>query len=365
MFKNRLIRKSLIILLFLLYIDNLSATGTRDTNVSEAGPEDRSELLLGTVCTIRIYDNPTDMAFNASFQRIDEIEQQMSLNIPESNLSQISRNAGIMETIVPGDTFNVIKKAIEIALLSGGAFDPSIGPLVSAWGIGTDNPRVPSQEEIIRLLPLTNYEDITMDAESSTVFLENSGMILDLGGIAKGYAADEVKEVLLNLGIKSAIINLGGNILTVGTKPDGSLWRIGIQYPTVNQGGNYVMILSIEDTSVVTSGPYERFFTVGDTSYHHIIDTENGYPARSDLESITIISENSFVADALSTAVYSLGLVSGMELIEKMDLIEAVAITYNQEIILSSGFLSGSIQYELTDEDFSLITLEEYLKNQQ
>jgi FAD:protein FMN transferase len=364
MFKNKSIKKALIILLFLLYISNLFSAGKKDASTPNSPPESRSELLLGTVCKIAIYDNPTEFAFEASFKRIDEIEHQMSLNIIDSDLSHINENAGLMGISVPEDTFNVIKKAIEIAKLSDGAFDPSIGPLVSAWGIGTDNARVPSHEEILQLLPLINYADIVLNTNSSTVTLKRSGMILDLGGIAKGYAADEVRAVLLNQDVKSAIINLGGNILTVGTKPDGTLWRIGIQDPAQDRGA-FVMILSIEDTAIVTSGPYERFFTVGDTSYHHIIDTNTGYPVKSDLESISIISGNSFVADALSTAVYSLGLEEGMKLIEKMDSIEAVAITYNQEIILSSGFLSGKIQYELTDKDFSIITLEKYLEDQQ
>jgi FAD:protein FMN transferase len=364
MFKNKSIKKALIILLFLLYISNLFASGNKDEPTSISNPENRSELLLGTVCKIAIYDNPTEIAFDASFRRIDEIEQQMSLTISDSDLSKINNYTGITGISVPDDTFNVIKKAIEIANISGGAFDPSIGPLVSAWGIGTDNARVPSQDEILQLLPLISYKDIKLDSKTSRVLLEKKGMILDLGGIAKGFAADEVREVLLNQGIKSAIINLGGNILTVGKKPDGSLWRIGIQDPAEDRGA-FVMILSIEDTAIVTSGPYERFFTVGDTTYHHIIDTKTGYPVRSDLESISIISGNSFIADALSTAVYSLGLEAGMKLIEKMDSIEAVAITYNQQIILSSGFLSGKIQYELTDKDFSIIPLGKYLEAQQ
>ena len=365
MFKNKSIKKALIALLFLLYIGNLSASGKKDDDTPVSTQENRSELLLGTVCEIKIYDKPTNIAFEAAFQRIDEIEQQMSRIIYESDLSRINRNAGLMETTVPEDTFNVIKEAIEIAAISDGAFDPSIGPLVLAWGIGTDNARVPPQDEILHLLPLINYKDIRMNTKLSTVFLEKSGMILDLGGIAKGYAADEVRKVLLNQEVESAIINLGGNILTIGTKPDGSLWKIGIQDPDpAEDRGDYVMILSIQDTAIVTSGPYERFFTVGDTTYHHIIDTKTGYPVKSDLESISIISGDSFVADALSTAVYILGLEAGMKLIEKIDSIEAVAITYNQQIVLSSGFLSGKIQYELTDKDFSIIPMEKYLKAQ-
>ncbi|NQT60914.1 MAG: FAD:protein FMN transferase [Bacteroidetes bacterium] len=364
MIKNKSIKKALLIFLFLLYILYLPASGKKEDRVPESNLETRSELMLGTVCNIKIFDYPSDAAFTNSFKRIEDIEQQMSINIPESDLSRINKNAGLIGTIVPADTFAVIKKAINIADISDGAFDPSIGPLVSAWGIGTDNARVPSPKEILQLLPLINFKDISLNEQTSSVFLENFGMMLDLGGIAKGFAADEVRKVLLDQGVKSAIINLGGNILTVGKKPNGSLWKIGIQDPAADRGA-YVMILSIEDTAVVTSGPYERFFTVGNTTYHHILDTENGYPVKSDLESVSIITRNSFVADALSTAVFSLGLEAGMALIEKMDSIEAVAITYNQEIILSSGFISGKILYELTDEDFSLLTMEEYLKTQQ
>ncbi|MCK5156168.1 MAG: FAD:protein FMN transferase [Spirochaetales bacterium] len=363
MIKNRSIKKPLITLLFLLTIVWVSASGNKDGNNTSTDLESRSELMLGTVCIIKIYDNVNNQVFDAAFKRIEEIEQQMSTHIQESDISRINRDAGLMETIIPGDTFTVIRKAIEIAELSGGAFDPSIGPLVTLWGIGTDHAKIPALDEINQLLPLINFRNIILDEKTSSVFLEKNGIKLDLGGIAKGYAADEVREVLLNQGIKSAIINLGGNILTVGKKPDGSLWRIGIQDPDpAEDRGAYVMILTIEDTAVVTSGPYERFFTVGTTIFHHILDTETGYPVNSNLESITIISGNSFIADALSTAVYSLGLESGMALIENLDSIEAVAITYHQEIILSSGFASGKINYELTDKNFTIITTEEYLK---
>ena len=317
-------------------------------------PESQSKLLLGTSCKITIYDNPTDEAFLQSFERIQEIENEMSIRISTSELSKINDNAGIKPVVVSDDTFDVIKEALAIASLSNGAFDPTVGPLVSAWNIGSDGARVPPQEEIDSLLPLVGYDMVTLNENDKSVYLENEGMMLDLGGIAKGYAADEVAKILASHDVNNAIINLGGNVLTVGTRVDGSKWRIGVQNPELERGG-YVMVAHLEDQALVTSGPYERYLEVDGVIYHHILDTNTGYPVVTNLTSASIIADNSFISDALSTAVYSLGLEKGMALIDSIDGIEALFIDDDKNIYTSKGFEENSIPLDLSDDSFKVI----------
>jgi len=318
--------------------------------------ESQSKLLLGTACKITIYDRPSDEAFLQSFERIEDIENKMSIRIATSEISMINDNAGIKPVVVSDDTFEVVKEAIEIASLSNGAFDPTVGPLVSAWNIGSDGARVPPQEEIDSLLPLVGYNMVTLNENDKSVYLEKEGMMLDLGGIAKGYAADEVAKILASHDVNNAIINLGGNVLTVGTRVDGSKWRIGVQNPELERGG-YVMVAHLEDQALVTSGPYERFLEVDGVIYHHILDTNTGYPVVTNLTSASIIGDNSFISDALSTAVYSLGLEKGMALINSMDGVEALFIDDEKNIYVSDGFEENSIPLDLSDESFTEVEI--------
>lgn len=309
--------------------------------------------MLGTVCKITIYDKPTAQAFSASFARMREIEERMSLRNSNSEIAQINQNAGKHPVVVSADTFSVIQKALEIAALSRGAFDPTVGPLVQAWDIGGDNPRKPSQGEIEELLPLIGYDRVVLDENASSVFLKDEGMVLDLGGIAKGYAADEVAKILFEHGVNHAIVNLGGNVLTIGKRMDGTPWRIGVQDPEALRG-EYVMILSLIDQTLVTSGPYERFLELDGEVYHHILNTKTGYPVKSDYTSVSIITENSLLADALSTSLYALGYEDGMALINTLEGVEAIFMTKEKKILLSEGLKKDKSRYSVTDSSYSI-----------
>ncbi len=347
---NKSIKIFFITIIFLTLFTSCNKTSEeRKTSV-----ESQSKLLLGTSCKITIYDYPTEEAFTQAFERIEDIENKMSIRIPTSEVSQINENAGIKPVVVSDDTYKVIKEAIEVASLSNGAFDPTVGPLVSAWNIGSDDARVPPQEEIDSLLPLLGYNNVTLNEKDKSVYLEKEGMMLDLGGIAKGYAADEVAKILKAHDIEKAIVNLGGNVLTIGTRVDDTKWRIGVQNPALERGG-YVMIVNLEDLALVTSGPYERFLEVDGVIYHHILDTNTGYPVVTNLTSASIIANNSFIADALSTAIYSLGLEKGLALIDSIDNVEALFIDDNKDIYVSKGFKENSITYVLSDDSFKVI----------
>jgi len=317
-------------------------------------PQSQSFFMLGTVCKITIYDKPTDEVFSASFARLKEIEDRMSLRNQKSEISEVNRYAGIQPVIVSEDTFVVIRKALEIAALSNGAFDPTVGPLVQAWDIGGDNPRKPPQEELEALLPLIGYERVIIDEKTSSVFLKDEGMVLDLGGIAKGYAADEVARILHEHGVEHAIVNLGGNVLTLGNKTDGKPWKIGVQDPNALRG-EYVMILSLTDQALVTSGPYERFLELNGEVYHHILDTKTGYPVKSDYTSVSIVTKNSLLADALSTSLYALGYEDGMALINNLEDVEAIFMTKEKKILLSEGLMKGTPPYSVTDQAYSVL----------
>lgn len=317
-------------------------------------PQSQSFFMLGTVCKVTIYDNPTEEAFSASFARLKEIEDRMSLRNQKSEVAEINRQAGKKAVVVSSETFVVIQKALEIAALSSGAFDPTVGPLVQAWDIGGDSPRKPPQEEIDSLLPLIGYDRVVLDTETLSVFLKDEGMILDLGGIAKGYAADEVARILHEHGVSHAIVNLGGNVLTLGNKTDGKPWKIGVQDPEALRG-EYVMILSLVDQTLVTSGPYERFLELDGEVYHHILNTKTGYPVKSDYTSVSIVTKNSLLADALSTSLYALGYEDGMALINTLEDVEAIFMTREKKILLSEGLKRGSLKFSVTDPAYSVL----------
>jgi len=310
----------------------------------------RTEFVLGaTVCTITLFEQGKDSIYRDIFSRLREIENLMSVNIPSSDVSRINAAAGIEPVQVHDDVFKVIERALYYAQLSGGAFDPSVGPLVSLWGVGSNNARVPSQAEIEKVLPLINWRDIELDPQTKSVYLKNRGMSLDLGAIAKGYAADEAAVIIKKANIDRSIIDLGGNILILGEKKDGSLWKVGVQDPDGSRG-SYIGILQITEQTVVTSGVYERFFEEEGTRYHHIFSPSNGFPVSNGLLSVTIIAHNSTNADALSTAVFVLGYEKGMSLIESLSETEAIFIFEDRSVRKTAG-----ADFTLTDNSFRLV----------
>ena len=295
----------------------------------------RSEFVLNTVCTITLYDGGKPAVYREIFARLREIEDRMSVYSIGGDVNEINKSAGIKAVKVNGDVFEVIKTALRYAKLSDGAFDPTVEPLVSLWGIAGENPRVPAGEEIEEALALVNWRDIELNEENGTVFLKRSGMALDLGAIAKGYAADEAARIIRKAGVKRAIIDLGGNILTVGEKKDRSPWKIGIQDP-LDSRGVYIGIVEVGEKTVVTSGVYERFFVADGIQYHHIFSPKDGCPVRNGLLSVSIIADASIDGDALSTSAFVLGYDRGRVLVESLGA-EAIFVFEDQSIRLTRG----------------------------
>lgn len=312
-----------------------------------------STYMLGTYLQLSLWteDKAEGMAvIQECFQRIRQIEQKMSVNIEDSEVNEINRHAGKEYVAVSDDTMAVIRKGFAYAELTDGAFDPAIGRLVKLWGIGTERERVPKPEEIQEALKYVDYRGIKFQDENK-VKLDIDGMQLDLGGIAKGYAADAVTKIIREKGIKHAIINLGGNVVALGKKADGAPWKIGIQDP-FEPTGTHMGVIEVADQTVVTSGNYERYFIRDGKRYHHIIDPKTGYPSENGVISATIITDSSIDADALSTSVYVLGLEKGMNLIESMEGVECIIITEEKKVFLSSG-LKGRLK--ITNDGFQIV----------
>ena len=295
-----------------------------------------SEIVMGTVCTINLFDRGTPALYSRVFARLKELENIFSFHIEDSDLNKVNLNAGIAPVMVNPELIEVLAKAMEYAEKSGGYFDPSIGPLVKLWGIGGNSPRVPNEEEIKQTLDLVNYREIEIDKEEGTVFLKRRGMILDLGAIAKGYAADELSRLLALEGLERGIIDLGGDIFALGEREDGAKWRIGIQDPRDDRG-SYFGILEIQNKSVVTSGIYERSFVEEESRYHHILSTLSGYPVDNGLLSVTVVADNAIDADALSTAAFALGWETGFELIAQVPGAAVIFVSEDLTVRLSEG----------------------------
>ena len=313
-------------------------------------PVSRETYLMGTIINIKAYGKNADKAVQASVDRICDIENKMSLNISTSEINKINKNAGIAPVKVSKNTFDVVKASLIYSEKTKGSFDITVEPLVSIWGIGTDKARIPSKDEINNALKLINYKDVVINEKESTIMLKRKGQAIDLGAIAKGYTADELKKVLLNYNVSSAFLNLGGNVYVLGNKPDKTPWKIGVQNP-LEPRGDYLGIVSVSDKSVVTSGNYERFFERNGKRYHHIFDTKTGYPAEKGLISVSIISDKSIDGDALSTSVYTLGLDEGKKLIESLEDVEAVFVTNDKKVYTTSGLKDT---FKLTNTDFKL-----------
>jgi FAD:protein FMN transferase len=313
-------------------------------------PTSRQQIVLGTVGRITVHDKVNPEILDQAFKAIAEIENKMTITAEDSEVIRVNNAAGRDFVPVSDETFYVVKEGVRFSDLSDGRFDITIGPLVQLWGIGSDNPRLPSEKEINERLPLINYRNIQLDEDNKQIKLTVPGMVMDLGGIAKGHAADEVRKFLLDNGIKHALINLGGDIWAMNTRPDGSPWRIGIQNPDTTRGA-YMGILDVTNQTVVTSGIYERFFHKDGRDYHHIFSTEDGYPVENSLASLSIITDSAIAADALSTAVFAMGLEEGMRFVNNLEGVEAIFITRDSGVYLTSGIKDS---FRLTDNSFEL-----------
>ena len=262
----------------------------------------------------------------------DEINRQ--LNIKNDVKYKLNKN-GTMQFELSDDFTELLERGIYYSKLAEGSFDITIAPVSSLWDFTADAPQVPQESSINDALKCVGYENMTLDGKVLT--LKIPGMGIDLGGIAKGFIADKLKEYLVDSGVKSGTISLGGNVLCIGKKPDGSPFRIGVQQPFAERN-EIITAVGADDVSVVSSGVYERYFEYGDTIYHHILNPKTGYSYDNGLVAVTIVSDESIDGDGLSTTCFALGEKKGMKLVNSIDGVEAVFITDDEKLHYSDGF---------------------------
>ncbi|MHB1393443.1 MAG: FAD:protein FMN transferase [Clostridia bacterium] len=317
----------------------------------KAEPITKTDFMLGTVIEITIYDKSDESILDKALARIAEIESKMTINNAEtSEIIALNNASGVNEVKLSPDTFSVVEKGKQYSERSNGKFDITIGSLVKLWNIGTEYAAVPEKGKLAEAVKLVDYEKLTLNKESLIAKLEIPGMKVDLGAIAKGYAADEVARVLKENGVAHAIINLGGNVMTVGGNPNGNPWKIGIQDP-FNPRGDFLGIVPIKDQTVVTSGTYERYFEENGKKYHHILNTTTGYPTENNLYSVSIVTNKSIDGDGLSTTTLLIGLEEGIKLIESIENADAIFITSDKQIYVTSGLKKD---FTITNPEFKL-----------
>ena len=298
-------------------------------------PVSDTDFLLNTVSTIDIYayegDEDPAVIIDECFDYIRELEKILSRTVKNSDIAMLNKVSGGTVS-VSDETREVLEKSILYGELTDGAFDVTIARVSELWDFVSGEDIVPEENVIKEAVETVDYKNIKMDGNN--VYLEN-GSEIDLGAIAKGYIADKAAQFLREKGVTSAIVNLGGNNIVIGRNGERA-FRIGIQKPTATTG-EFSGVVNIEDMSIVTSGAYQRFFVKDGVTYHHILDPETGYPAESDIASVSIICETSADADALSTSCFILGVENAVELMDSLDYACAVIIDNSGDIILTDG----------------------------
>ena len=293
--------------------------------------------LMGASIHLTIFHEDAENLLLQSEQLLHLYKNRFSANDADSELMEINLQAGKKAVQVHPELFELIELGKKHSIAANSHLNIAIGPLVQTWRIGFSDAKLPSEEEIQRLLKITNPEEIVLNDSNREVYLSKEGMRIDLGALAKGYIADKLKEFLVEQGVQSGIIDLGGNILTIGENPTFHRpWRIGIQNPVLGRG-EHVAVIAVSDASVVTSGIYERQLVVDGKTYHHIFDRTTGYPMETELASITIVAEKSVDCEIWTTRLFGQNPHDIIEEIEQQPGLEAFVITKNQKMMYTSG----------------------------
>ena len=338
----KLSKQTIKLSLIFLIIATVIITQTACKNTKDVEPVSKEGFYLDTVCKISIYDMDGDLdkekaeaAIDKAYKRCRELENTLSNTIESSEVSQINSAGGKWVT-VGKDTLKVVKAGVKYGELSNGDFDITIGSVSGLWDFQSENPVVPEQSKITEALKHVNYKNIQFDGNK--IRLADPQAKLDLGGIAKGYVADELTTLLEKEGVTSAVINLGGNISTIGSKPDGSPFIIGIEKPYTDRT-EIIGTTTADNQTVVTSGIYERQFQKDGKIYHHVLSSKTGYPVETQLEAVSLVAKKgrSMDIDAMSTICLMKGVDGGKAFIKKQKGVEAVFSAQGKEVAKTKG----------------------------
>ena len=290
-----------------------------------------SGFYMDTIITLTAYVDDEEV-LNEALRECGRYDRLLSRTQEGSDVWRINHAEGKSVT-VSGDTIKILETAQKISALTDGAFDVTIAPCSTMWDFTSEQAVLPDAEELKAAAEMVDYTKLRIDGNTVTL---PEGMMIDLGGIGKGYVADAIKDYLIGRGVESALLSFGGSsIITIGLKPDGKPWRLGIR--DIDDPGELMLISLNFGGSTVTSGIYEQCFDLDGVRYHHLLDSSTGWPVQNELASVTIFSESSMMGDALSTTAFVLGTEKGCELIESLDGIEALFIARDRTVTTTSG----------------------------
>ncbi len=296
-------------------------------------PVEISDFLMDTYVTVQVGSRFREEARQA-LEEMERLEQIFDRYTPGSDVARVNEAGGAWVEVSP-EMIDVLERTREAR--ERGLFQVTVGPLVDAWGFGTDDPAVPDPESLARALDLVGDDRLEVDSQGRRVRLSQPGMSLDMGGLAKGYIVEMAGEYLASRGVPWGLVNAGGDIRAVGFRPDGDPWRVGVRHPRTE--GDLVGIAYVGDLAVATSGDYQRFFTQDGQRYHHILNVRTGYPAE-EVISVTVVAADVTIADVLSTEVFLLEAQEGLALLESLAGVEGVIVDEDQEVHLTSGLES-------------------------
>jgi thiamine biosynthesis lipoprotein len=290
---------------------------------------------MNTEIAYSVSGEKADAAIAAMTTELLRLENKLSRFIPDSEVSRINRLAGLNSIKISRELYEILSFAHLVSELSQGMFDITVAPLVDLWDYKKAKD-VPAKSKIRNILSKVDYRELILNPKDYIAGLSKLGQAIDLGGIGKGYASDRCMQLFQQYGVNSAYINIGGNVATLGNKPDGSLWRVGIRHPRHDE--RLIGMVRVAGKAVVTSGDYERcFFDRQNKRWHHILDPTTGYPADSGLISVSVIADNAMNADALSTAIFVAGLDKGLEYLVQFPGTEIVIIDKNLQVFITPG----------------------------
>ena len=314
--------------------ETLSTKGVESVVDVAKGEASESEIFaLDTAISLKVYGSKREEVLKKLEDKIYELDELLSTGKETSEVSKLNKSG---KAILSETTADLVKSSLEIYKKTGGLFDITIYPLMELWGFPTQNYRVPSDKDIEEKLENVGSDKIIFNEKTGEISFKNKGMEIDFGGIGKGYITDELVKILTKENVESAIINLGGNVFGFKKKPDGSLWNIAIRDP--NAPDKYMAAIKLEDSAVITSGGYERYFEENGVIYHHILDPRTGKPSESNLKSVSIVSKDGTLADALSTSLFIMGEEGAVEYWKKNGSnFDILFMTKDNRLLVSEG----------------------------
>ena len=336
---NDSIKNFLIFLLFCSLLI-LSACSPRQETIYK---KTRTSMYTSVTITVSSdSEEKAEKAIEVAFNELDRLAKLLNFYSEDSEISAINRHAGNKPVRVSYETLDILEKALYVSENTEGGFDITVGPLVRLWDF--QKKTIPDRTTVKEKLKLVGYKNIVIDKKASTVFLKTKGIQIDLGGIIKGYAADKAVEVLKQQGIRAGIVAVAGDIKTFGIRPDGGLWKVGIQNPRQQTDKDEIMAtVGLSDTAISTSGDYQKFFIKDGRRYHHLLNPKTGYPD-NECRSVTIIAKDAALTDAFATGIFILGAQKGMDALNRLGL-DGIIVDKDGKIHLTQN-LRGKVEFK-------------------